>query len=212
MPIFTQKKKKLFLTKYYSFLFIHIPRTSGSSVEDYFKKMGYSIKLLDRDYNTNKNKSFLKISPQHLYLNDVLSFSSSNNFTKIFTIVRNPIDRFISAYNFAKNCSLMDSSYTISSFIDHILDNTININFDFDRHFASQSDFIKNDLGINIDIFKFEELHEFYKYLHSFNSKKYPIEKTNSTTHLECNLKRTDKKRISEIYKDDFNNFGYNLY
>ena len=61
MPIFTQKKKKLFLTKYYSFLFIHIPRTSGSSVEDYFKKMGYSIKLLDRDYNTNKNKSFLKI-------------------------------------------------------------------------------------------------------------------------------------------------------
>ena len=80
-------------------LFIHIPKTGGTVIEDEIKKQynetlysGYSNNILEYPYN--------KISLQHQLYTTIYKYKNILNINfnniKIFSVVRNPYDRIIS--------------------------------------------------------------------------------------------------------------------
>ena len=90
MPIFSCERRKL------KILFVHIPKTGGGSVEEFFRMNKFKLDLLHK-----RPPSYLRCSPQHMHremLEDLLVLSE---FDVIFAIVRNPVDRLLSEYKWS---------------------------------------------------------------------------------------------------------------
>lgn len=94
MPYFKTNNKNV--------LFIHIPKTGGTSVEHYLSEK-YSLPLNHKNlYGIIQNNEYINInsSLQHLSFKEIIKnkkyFNLDLKNLKIFTIVRNPYDRIIS--------------------------------------------------------------------------------------------------------------------
>jgi len=73
-------------------LFIHIPRTGGTSTEEWLRRMA------PLRFFTFGVPSFLKCTPQHLTYSDIQAIFGDAYFDYAFTIVRNPYRRLESEY------------------------------------------------------------------------------------------------------------------
>jgi hypothetical protein len=189
-------------------LFIHIPKTGGSSLENYLKSK-YTEKLYSE---TGGNKiipdiNLQKISLQHqtfnsIYENRELLDIDFNDNLKIITIVRNPFNKVISDLLWWKFIDInSDKNYVYEIIKLYIkMDNV-------DNHNLEQYKFIIDNNGNiidNIKIFKTENLtkelneygyEDYYEYPKVDNYYNYLNEKS-------INL-------IKEFYKKDFELFNY---
>ena len=180
-------------------LFIHIPKTAGTSVLDI----------------TAKNKNYLCKLHDNIHTLNIQHISQFRTMFS-FCIVRNPYERTISAYNFLKNkCAnlnaieksykIMLSKYeTFMNFLEDlpILQTKI-------IHLVPQYKFVCDDQG-NIlvnSVIKMENLSElqiidpiFVHLPHSNKSKKSMI-----------NLTQEMKQIIYNVYKKDFEIFQYSM-
>ena len=95
-----------FKNKDINVLFIHVPKTGGSSLETYFSSK-FNIPLNNKSlFHFIKDKQLLnenikiKSSLQHITYNQIVKYSKILNIDfdniKIITIVRNPYERFVS--------------------------------------------------------------------------------------------------------------------
>jgi len=96
LPIFTKADERI--------LFIHIPKAAGTTIEKLFVERGYAM-----DYRRggvygplNEFDRQNGCSPQHLHAALLEKHLGGERFDRIFCIVRNPIDRFISEYRFRR--------------------------------------------------------------------------------------------------------------
>jgi hypothetical protein len=81
-------------------LFIHIPKTAGSSIIDVVKKNCHEIKDHYPEFFDNHNININKLNIQSI---------SNYKMYKSFTVVRNPYDRIVSAYNYLKHLKIFNS-------------------------------------------------------------------------------------------------------
>lgn len=89
MPIFIQKNKAI--------LFVHIPKSAGSSISTLFVNNGWEEILTIRGYHLSE-LSFLRSSFQHLDAASLRLLINLDKLTDVFTVVRHPFDRFVSEY------------------------------------------------------------------------------------------------------------------
>lgn len=81
--------------------FAHIPKCAGSSVEDYLQVRFGPLALLDRKYlSVDADLRWSNTSPQHLDWTALMRLFPRDFFSHIFTVVRHPLDRAVSAYRF----------------------------------------------------------------------------------------------------------------
>jgi len=85
MPIFHSERHKL------SVLFIHIPKTGGGSVEQFFRQNGFSMRLYGKP-------SQLVCSYQHFHAELLRHVVNLDKINYVFTITRDPLQRLISEY------------------------------------------------------------------------------------------------------------------
>ena len=202
MPYF--KKLKLF--------FIHIPKTGGSSVENFLYKYCDLQKTMDTFYSINTCSIKLnKHSLQHATYNEILKCSYNFNFDikklKILTIVRNPYDRLVSELFYNGRINLNSPK----EFVENQIEIFLTDDYNYDNHKLPQYKFIthNNKLVKNIIIMKNEFLNkEMYDYgFKDFN------ENANKTYKGKINyqslLNNNAKKLIYDYYKKDFDYFGY---
>lgn len=92
MPIFSKDDKH--------YLFVHIPKCGGTTIESLFKKCGYSLSYLatKADGVNGELNRVRWCSPQHMHAEVLNSIFDVRRYAKIFTIVRNPLDWFKSEY------------------------------------------------------------------------------------------------------------------
>ncbi len=185
----------------HSAIYIHIPKTGGTSV---------SNALFEKD-------------PGHYFLKryeqvDKVKFESYFK----FSIVRHPVDRLVSTYNYliARKAIYKDPYHPYSflakyDFLEDFIINGLSQELiESNYFFASQTEYLQNSQGnIQMDyIGKLESINDDFKVICSKLNLKKNIQNKNSSNKLvtKKELSRAALNKIFEVYKDDFLNFEYN--
>ena len=200
------------------FLYIHIPKTAGMSLRDFFES-----------YRDDK-----KFSLGHPYYCEYLKIANIRNYYN-FTCVRNRFDRLVSAFLYIKQSNMTAGEICLrdrlginkldfKSFVARKLEKAIdydgcrqgrpnNIGDDLPRHFHPQSLFIR---GCNLNgIIRFENLQtDLEKICKDLKIRKKTTElqkinvNENKKNFREYYDKRTEKI-VRNLYRRDFEIFGY---
>ncbi|SFI09703.1 sulfotransferase family 2 domain-containing protein [Albimonas pacifica] len=93
MPIFRHDGKLHY--------FAHVPKCAGISVETYLEARFGPLAMLDNGFNPRpRNRRWTSSSAQHVAVADRDTLFPADWFASAFAVVRNPVSRFASAYNF----------------------------------------------------------------------------------------------------------------
>jgi hypothetical protein len=197
-------------------LHIHIPKTGGTSVQNYFSSI-YKIPLNNKSLffgltENEKIKHNLQIdsSLQHISYLTMVKYKHYFNIhfenIQMITVVRNPYDRIVSALFFInrihKNSTKEDVFKEIKLFLS---------SKSVDNHNLPQYRFIIDETGeivSNIKILRTETL----------NADMHALGYTNFNTRMNVNHHKTDYygylnnesiQLINEVYDEDFKRFNY---
>lgn len=131
-------------------LFIHIPRTGGTTVEHWLRELG-ELRLFSYSLPPHA-----KVTPQHLRLNDVDELLGESYFDYVFAIVRNPFDRIASAYRLrcelARN-GVWKGAPRFSTWLENQIDNYRKNPFHLDNHLRPQWEFVSS----RVRVFRYED-------------------------------------------------------
>lgn len=225
MPILTKFDKNI--------LFIHIPKTAGTYITQMFINNGYNVSLTNAGIFkdlviTNDSPVSDWCSPQHYRGESLVKYNNKKAFDKIFTIVREPLARLISEYNFRRN----DPQYHDTSFpgVNHVNDTDDNISETFhrwvelifdvyrddnnilDNHVRPQHEFLTDDTHIlklesgTVDIYKKIKL---FIQDQNFTYLKGRVFRTPTNYILPENVDSRTISLVKRFYKDDYSRLGY---
>jgi len=147
VPVFSKDNKKI--------LFIHIPKAGGSTIENIFLKSGYAMEYHDHGKKKkNSLNSVRKCSPQHMHRDLINEIFIEESFDLIFTIIRNPINRFRSELAFRFKDSENIKEDQISKWVRRTLKKVYpRDNYIYDNHIRPQNEFIMK----SSKVFKLED-------------------------------------------------------
>ena len=188
-------------------IFIHIPKTGGTSIEQFIKDNGKNNLLF---LGVKNGRSLHHLRGHELKL--IIPYIYKKYFK--FSIIRNPYDRLLSEYYWTP---IVNLGYKYGKSKKHFLENVSeivknkkyfeNINND---HFIPQYSFLYNKNKLLVDqLFKYEDLDWVSKYLKKkLNiSREFPYLNKTSIKKEEWN--EEEKKIIYDLYQIDFLYFGY---
>ena len=191
-------------------LFIHIPKTGGTSFEEYMlTKTPIRLHSEINDYNL-PDPELRKVTLQHQTYNtlykyrDVLGINFNEKLKKI-AFVRNPYDRIVSDIFWLKFNDKNASQEEICDTIRHYYFNRD----DIDNHNKAQYLFVtdeKGDLIPDITILKMENLTNDLQKI-GFTDYEGP---TYTTSYMKY-LNKESIEIINMVYKNDFELFGYEM-
>lgn len=207
MPYFNNKDINL--------LFIHIPKTGGTSIEEYFsskfkiKLNCYSLFGFEGAYkNLNINSSY-----QHMTYNTInkyrKEFNINYNNVKIISIVRNPYERIISDLFFYLFININNTKEEVYNTIKKYLSIVPN----YDNHNLPQYVFITDEnkeLIPNIHILRTENLTEDMKALGYTDFNNHNNRNPKKSINYYDYLNNDSIKLINDFYHLDFILFNYN--
>lgn len=195
-------------------LFIHIPKTGGSSFENYMSKR-YSIPLNQKSLFGHGKKG--GITFQHWTLRDIIknkNFSIHQEGLRIIAFVRNPYDRAISELFWAKlinKDSTPDEVYT--ALYDYLNQPE---KYQYDNHNLPQYEFIIDDNGSINPSVEIAHLETLQNDLMNMGFTDFDIrvrvneaKKKDSSMEYSNYMNKETIKLINDVYDSDFKLFGY---
>lgn len=181
-------------------LFIHIPKTGGVSI---------NRTLLNSLGGGHKSYIEYKREIEENIFNELF----------IFSFVRNPVDRFLSAYNFlyGGGYDKIDQKWAKQNLIPYSINfftlNKLENCAESKVHFKPQNYFLKDEFNqITIDfIGKFEKLAEDFNSVKKLLELNVRLKKLNKSKKYFSykDLSSASIKKIEDIYQQDFIIFGY---
>tara|TARA_B100000886_G_scaffold317088_1_gene256121 strand:- start:1739 stop:2350 length:612 start_codon:yes stop_codon:yes gene_type:complete len=193
-------------------IFIHIPKTGGTSIEDIISNGQKKKKKPDYFYGVVKGKAL-----QHLTALEIKDrFDKFDEYLK-FVTVRNPYERLISEYYW---CQIKGIGHKHGQSFDDFLDYVKNIvkvgKFNENKyidHFIPQYKFVyDNNFNIIVDkIFYFEEFGKIINFSKEITNNKNikNIHKLKQNKKKKIKLNESQKSIIYNIYEKDFVLFNY---
>lgn len=91
MPFFREKQRNV--------LFVHIPKCGGTTVERALTAQGIELSFFDPQFGLHDYEPWCRSSPQHLTREDRDRLFAHEFFDYEFGLVREPVARFLSAFN-----------------------------------------------------------------------------------------------------------------
>jgi hypothetical protein len=132
--------------------FVYIPKTGGTSVENFFSKNGYQISFLIKE-KPKLTRVFSNSTPQHIDKDVFRLIFAKDLFDHLFCFTRHPVRRFISAYKYHYSLGHINKSMDINALVNYIkVKNPTHL---LDNHFIRMSDFISSDY--KTVVFKLED-------------------------------------------------------
>ena len=200
-------------------LFIHIPKTGGTVIENQLK-----TKLKQSLYGgIIRTSPYDGSSPQHLFYKTIFEHKEKLNVDfqniKVFSVVRNPYDRIISDLFWYK---LIKPSFTAEE-VNHVIKNIyfgncknrMSFQMSFDSsHSEPQYKFVtdeNSELIKSIKIFKTETLNESNEIINNFLGFKINIIQKNVNKDYKKYLNNDSIAIINNKYRKDFELFDYDM-
>lgn len=207
MPVFRKDERK--------FLFVHVPKTGGSSIERAFADAGYDTMYRDGRVGKRSWNDIRRCTPQHMHREVLEMLFRTERFDGIFMVVRDPVARLQSEYLWrhrAKDFTIDGRSVekwaakTFSQFrsAPYIFDNHIRPQIDFllDRatvfRFEDGLDTVAKALNKRWDLGIAEELPRVREGHTTTNYSSRDVEVTPSLRQM-----------LADFYGEDFEQFGY---
>jgi hypothetical protein len=138
MPVFQKEN--------ISILFVHIPKTAGTAIEQFFRRQNWKISFFDGGERKPSINTVSWCSPQHLHAETLKNIFNVKRFSYCFTIVRDPIDRIKSEVRWRKkffNENIEPERWIYESLQTYPLNPFVH-----DNHIRPQSDFIFEGLTV----------------------------------------------------------------
>ena len=207
MPYFYSEKDN------FNLLFIHIPKTGGTSIEQFFGKKLKINKLTPIQYYSDNRKFFYKgVSLQHHTLQTIKEdpfFKINWENIKIISCVRNPYNRILSEIHSRTRRPFKDKKHITDTIKNLLNDYTKNNNIN-DNHVRPQYEFLCDQEGKlydNVIIMKTENLKEMMKE-NGWDNFDIHLNKSISYKVEDC-LNNESIELINNFYSKDFDYFGY---
>jgi len=132
MPFFNSEKGNVY--------FAHVPKCGGTSVERGLIDYGLALGFYRDDFWSIKKTFLTKSSPQHITKEELDSLFPEDFFDYSFTVLREPVGRFVSAYNF--NLTRLRKFQSVDGFISEIEKKSERRRRVYDNHFLPAYRFI----------------------------------------------------------------------
>lgn len=147
-----------------------------------------------------------------------------HNEKHFFTVIRNPINRLFSIWNYCTNSEDLYALFSVhdrhENYRIYDFNDFVKIFYDTkkvpdkypEKMFLKMSDILDVRLGTKLTIYKFEEIPDCIENLKTRlsidgNYKHY----NHSNKSIEKNITQETKELIYELYKEDFENFNYDI-
>ena len=140
----------VFLQDHFRVLYIHVPKTGGTSVEMFFEKNGFDAAFLDRG-GRNSLTPVLKCAPQHMHAAQLREILHLPGFSYRFMTVRHPVTRLVSEYRM--RAVVQAHIAPVDEWVAYVLDTYPRNPFMNDNHIRPQSEFWLPDC----DVFRQED-------------------------------------------------------
>ena len=197
------------------FIFIHIPKNSGTAMTESLQKTYEDTKLLMFCERDGIN---IGIDKMHLYYEVIEQFIPKNILNKYvkFCIIRNPYDKLYSSWNFIKERHGFND---VNDFVKYKLDEVFiygkeiipgdarvhyrpQYTFVYDEHNNKFADFIIRYENLNEDISKLNKKYNLHV----------PLYDNGNTQKSYINFFNNESiKKINNLYKKDFLLFNYDI-
>jgi hypothetical protein len=159
----------------------------------------FSINSLRSDINHKESLDQIWIHYDMLRCKYITRVEAARNGFENITVIRNPVDRFISQFHFMRKCNdigILD--IPVVNTYDHLLD-MIETGDNLDIHFRPQTSFICENNKLLVDrIFRVEELSSLEQYL------SISIPHYNKTDKIH-KLSNSILVRLKKVFEADFN-------
>lgn len=197
MPFIQHKEIKI--------LFIHIPKTGGTSIEKWMKSVS-QLRLFSVGIPHAS-----KCTPQHFRDRDIKALFGDDFFDLKLAVVRNPYDRIASEYRMRTQIAkegFWRNGPDFSSWLEDSLARQAKDKFYYDNHLRPQWEFISD----KVEVFKLEDgldtpLQRMAEVIQVSPPTIAPHELRSQNTGFEWDI--TDRVLVQTHYAQDFEQFGY---
>ena len=207
MPIFLNSKKTVH--------FAHIPKSGGTSIENYILSSGVAkYAFLDRNFAIHRaDSAWNASSPQHIDGPSLKRLFPIGFFTDYFTMFRDPVERFASAYLFQMNePGSSIKSININEFVTKHLEKSFAINGYCDNHFLPQSRFLYPGGSYKLFFLSIDGMEKVKTYLdnlfeipNTFSQVPRTMQSNKqSSINLKASLTNKSVEQLKLIYKEDY--------
>jgi hypothetical protein len=194
----------------HKFLFFHIPKTAGLSIHSVLSHNISDSLMLELTSKLQEQKIIPYTESMPLHINSATLKKTNFDFSEYFTfmVVRNPYERILS------QVQQINKSPDLKISVEKLLDKYEGkINFPTDDYFYNKQTFwTENPIDKNFKIYKYENLkNDWEEICQKCNVKFKPLINHNlSRIRSQKRLiNNRDQVRIYEIFKEEFELYGY---
>ena len=189
--------------------FAHVPKTGGSSVEDYLIQRFGPLSIIDTNKRTNTWGTGLIVPATHLAAIDIAELVPKD-LTYSFAVVRDPVTRMMSEYRYQTNVSRM-SRFDFSTWLRIVIAAARVEPRVYENHIRPQADLVPEDA----EVFRLEDgFDAMIARLDAVVGDTRPdlaVGHLNPRKKESITLSRQDVALIADYYATDYARFGYAL-